>query len=141
MSNPFKAGTHDGRPTYHTDADSRIRAVSRFDRKQCEAALAVDGLQKTVARAVQARQRYLDKVVMRLHFEDHGQDFLWWELDRSGKVIGVNLQQFAWIGCKVLGPHTLRKGSTVHYERDGAGHNIRYPLTKVQRLQAITGKH
>ena len=140
MSNPFKAGMHDGRPMYDTDADSRIRAVSRFDRKQCEAAVRVAGLQKTVARAVQARLRYLDKVVVRLHFEDHGQDFLWWDLDQSGKVIGVNLQQFAWIGCKVLGSHTLRKGSIVHYERDGTGHNIRYPLTKVERFKPSVGK-
>lgn len=60
-TNPFLAGTFDGRSTYHTDAVSRIARVRDFSRAQCEAALKVPGLQKTVEAVVRTRMRALDK--------------------------------------------------------------------------------
>ena len=68
--NPFKAGVHGGTQTYYGVAEDRIRAVAWFDRAQCEAALKLPGLQKTVAAAVQRRLRYVDKVATVLHFTD-----------------------------------------------------------------------
>lgn len=139
MSNPFAAGIYAGRQTYHTTVEERIYAVFKFDRSQCEAALQLVGLQKTVAKAIHRRVRHLDKLAVRLHFEDHGQDFLWWDLDHAGKVIDANLQVSIWKGCSVLAVDKLRKGSIVHYERDGVGKSIRYPLTKVERLKPASG--
>lgn len=137
--NPFKAGVHSGVQTYHCVAEDRIRAAVWFDRAQCDAALKLPGLQKTVAAAVQRRLRYLDKVATVLHFTDHGQDFLRWELDAKGKVIGCEpFQGSIWKGKYVMGPERLRAGDTVHYRSMGdstsAGH-IRYPLERVDRAE------
>ncbi|WP_454710995.1 hypothetical protein [Cupriavidus nantongensis] len=60
MMNPFKANCYNGHQTYHVTAEDRIRAVKGFSRTQCLAALKVQGLQKTVERAVQGRMRQLD---------------------------------------------------------------------------------
>ena len=112
--NPFKAGEHDGVQVYYGTADDRIFAVGRFDRIQCEAALRLPDLQKTVAAAVQRRLHHLDKVATVLHFTDHGQDFLRWELDARGKVIGCGpFQAGVWCGKYVMHHEQLRAGALV----------------------------
>lgn len=58
---PFKAGCYGGHQYYHVTAEDRIGAVKSFGLEQCEAALQVEGLQKTVERAVRARMRMLRK--------------------------------------------------------------------------------
>ena len=135
-TNPFAAGVHDGMQTYYCTSDDRVRAVSHFDRGQCAAALQLDGLQKTVERAVHARLRHLDQVRMTLHFEDQGQDFLRWELDDKGKVIGCQpFQSGVWRGLHVVNHKALRLGSFVRYVRKGEStseQRIRYPLIKVE---------
>lgn len=132
---PFKASRAGG--GYYVTADDRIGAVARFDRAQCEAALLQKGLQKTVVSALNKRLRHLDKIALTLHFEDHGQDFMRWELDLAGKVIGVEPFQFSiWGGVKVLQPQLLRKGSIVRFVNPGESteeKTIRYPLTKVTK--------
>lgn len=60
--NPFFAYAHEGRRFYHVTADDRIRAVNGFNLAQCESALGVDGLQKTVERAVRSRMRVLWRI-------------------------------------------------------------------------------
>lgn len=61
-SNPFKAGCYDGRQFYDMTAEDRVRRVKDFDRKQCLAALQVEGLQRTVEDAVLSRLRKLRKL-------------------------------------------------------------------------------
>jgi len=58
---PFAAGLYDGVQTYTTSAEDRLRAVKRFDLAQCNAALQIEGLQRTVERAVIARIRALER--------------------------------------------------------------------------------
>lgn len=60
-SNPFQAGHEDGTPMYYASVDDRIHAVKSFTREQCEAALQVQYLQKTVEKAVRARMRKLER--------------------------------------------------------------------------------
>ena len=137
--NPFKAGVHSGVQTYHCVAEDRIRVAAWFNRAECEAALMLPGLQKTVAAAVQRRLRHFDKVATVLHFTDHGQDFLRWELDAEGKVIGCEpFQGFVWKGKYVLGHDRLRVGDAVHYRSKGestSASHIRYPLERVERVK------
>lgn len=137
--NPFKAGEPGGVQTYYGTADDRILAVGRFDRIQCEAALQLPDLQKTVAAAVQRRLRHLDKVATVLHFTDHGQDFLRWELDARGKVIGCKpFQARVWCGKHVMHHEQLWAGDLVRYRTMGesaSADNIRYPLERVERLK------
>lgn len=136
-TNPFKAGIYSGTQLYHLSVEERIRVVKDFDRTACNAALLLPNLQKTVATAVQRRLRYLDKVAAILEFEDHGQDFLRWELDAKGRVIGCGpFQAFAWVGCQVLVFEKLKAGDILFYERrsksgECSGGSIRYPLAKV----------
>ena len=137
--NPFKAGVHSGVQTYHCVAEDRIRAAAWFDRAQCEAALKLPGLQKTVAAAVQRRLHHFDKVATVLHFTDHGQDFLRWELDAKGKVIGCEpFQGSIWKGKQVMNHGLLRAGDTVHYRTMGESTSascIRYPLERVELVE------
>jgi len=62
MSNadPFLTWVN-GYPCGAIDAQGRIYMVRKFNREQCEAALKVDGLQKSVERAVHSRLRKLAK--------------------------------------------------------------------------------
>lgn len=133
FANPFQAGTYDGRPTFHTDAESRVRAAREFNRAQCEAGLLCKGLQKTVVVALQRRLRKLAKVATTIRFEDHGQDFLEWDLDAVGKVIECRpLQGWAWCKRTVVNHAELRNGSKAVLDN---GDDIRYPLVRVQRFK------
>lgn len=139
MGNPFKAAIYNGQQLYHLSAEDRARAVTWFDRAQCDAALKLQGLQKSVEAAVKRRLRHFDKVATVLHFTDHGQDFLRWELDVNGKVIGCEpFQGFFWKGKQVMFPDRLRAGDTVYYRSKGEStsvDSIRYPLERVERLK------
>ena len=133
FANPFQAGTYDGRPTYHTDAESRMRAAKEFTRAQCEAALLVKGLQKTVEAAVQRRLRKLSTVATTIRFEDHGQDFLEWDLDADGKVIESRpCQSWVWCGRLVVNHGSLRPGVYLILENMAT---VKYPPTGVQRFK------
>ena len=140
-TNPFKAAVYNGVQMYHQTAEDRVRAVTDFSRSDCEAALQVPHLQKTVVAAVQRRLRYFGKVAARLEFEDHGQDFLTWDLDAKGKVIGCEpFQASVWLGLNVMCFQKLKAGNTVFYEhRDTAGKcygsSINYPLKKVTFIE------
>lgn len=139
--NPFKAAVHNGTQTYYGTAEDRIHCASRFSRAECAAALQLPGLQKTVAAAVRRRLRHLDKVTAILHFTDHGQDFLRWELDARGVVIGCEpFQASVWVGNRVLQHQALRAGDIVHFvsKRDSASLNIRYPLERVENKGSVT---
>jgi hypothetical protein len=59
LEDPFKGKRYGDIQTYTVTAEDRIRMVKTFDRKQCEAALIVPNLQKTVERAVRARFRQI----------------------------------------------------------------------------------
>lgn len=59
--NPFRSIVVDGKQLYTVAADDRVRMVITFTAEQCQAALQVDGLQKTVSAAVGRRLRQLDK--------------------------------------------------------------------------------
>lgn len=138
-NNPFKAGMYDGVPTYHVTADDRLRVVGSFERAYCAAALLVPGLQKTVASAVHRRIRHLDRVATVVTFEDHGQDFLRWELDAKGTVIGCEpFQASIWCGNVVIDHEKLVVGGTLRYKTPGdasSTDSIRYPLVRIERKE------
>lgn len=139
--NPFKAAVYAGIQTYHTVAEDRMRVASRFSREECAAALQLPGLQKTVAAVVQRRLRHLDQVVVRVHFEDHGQDFLRWEINAKGKVIGCEpFQASNWCGLEVWQPALLRAGDLVHFldREDDSMRHIKYRAERVEHLKGGT---
>lgn len=67
-----------------------------------------------------------------IHFEDHGQDFLEWDVDQHGVVIACRpYQEFVWKGSVLI--NNAEPGGIVAYlsPADGARHTIRYPVAKV----------
>lgn len=59
--NPFYAATYNGRDCYHISAADRLLSVQRFTLVQCQAALELPGLQKSVIAALERRIRKLEK--------------------------------------------------------------------------------
>lgn len=74
-----------------------------------------------------------------IHFEDHGQDFLEWDVDATGAVVICRpAQGSVWCGLLVLSvPHA---GGLVTYRRgDEAPRAVRYPVAKItQRITTPT---
>lgn len=58
---PFHAGYFNGHETMHLVVEDRLRCVRNFTVEQCEAALKLADLQKTVRRAIEVRLRKLKK--------------------------------------------------------------------------------
>lgn len=133
--NPFIAGVYDGKKTFHISAEDRVHAVHGFGRAECEAGLKVEGLQKGVVLALQRRLRKLANVATTIRFEDHGQDFLAWDLDANGKVIESRPCQ-GWVWCKrtVANHRSLRKGVYVILDDMST---IKYRPLEVQRFKGV----
>lgn len=71
-----------------------------------------------------------------VHFEDHGQDFLEWDLDEHGQVVACRpFQALVWCGKRVMAPPVV--GQKLHLRRpDGSETLINYPVAKVVRQVA-----
>ena len=72
---------------------------------------------------------------MFIHFEDHGQDFLEWELDRTGKVINSTpFQPWNWINKQVINHDRLVIGGIVHIRDEfGEETTIKYPVEHISQ--------
>lgn len=119
------------------DVGERLKVVRWLNREKCEAALANAGnerLQATVVKALQARLRKCAKVATTVTFEDHGQDFLEWDLDAMGKIIECRpFQAGIWCGRYVVNHTNLRKGGHVILD----DMTLKYRPTEVQRFKAV----
>lgn len=76
------------------------------------------------------------QAVRTIEFQDHGQDFLEWDLDKNGKVVECRpFQGWMWEDRVVLNER-LRKGSHVQVtgKYDGDELVIKYPLIRVTRV-------
>ncbi len=59
--NPFHSGNYGGVDTFAVDSTTRIERVKRFTKDECERALKLPGVQKTVLDAVHRRLRQLGR--------------------------------------------------------------------------------
>lgn len=65
-------------------------------------------------------------------FSDHGQDFLEWDLDATGRVVACRpFQGSTWCKATVTNHAYLRRGSVVVIRINGRDTYVRYPLIKV----------
>ena len=74
------------------------------------------------------------KVLYTIHFEDHGQDFLEWDVDATGFVVGCRpMQAGVWCGRMVIGaPHP---GSLVRIQwQDKPVTTIHHPVLKITQV-------
>lgn len=59
----------------------------------------------------------MKEAVKRIKFEDHGQDFTWWDVDEDGIVVGCGpFQAGIWCGCKVRSHPKLKPGDAVLFK-------------------------
>lgn len=67
-------------------------------------------------------------------FEDHGQDFLEWDVDDDGVVVGCRpFQAPFWCGVIVEYPDDLKPGDLVFFYRGNTVvNNIKYPVMEVR---------
>ena len=77
--------------------------------------------------------------VRKIHFNDHGQDFLWWEVDEAGLVVDCGpFQASVWCGNVVLCAGELKPSYTVFIvTKQGEVLEMNYQVEKVEDL---TGK-
>lgn len=73
--------------------------------------------------------------VKTIRFQDHGQDFLEWDLAADGQVVDCRpCQAWMWCRARVTNAASLRKGSIVKYSMPGVdASDIRYPLVSVRK--------
>lgn len=71
-----------------------------------------------------------------VHFEDHGQDFLEWDIDAKGVVTESRpFQTNQWKGCVLVSDAAAGQQLRYVSVHDGKEYSIRYPVTKVvQRM-------
>ena len=69
-----------------------------------------------------------------IHFEDHGQGMLEWDVDATGLVVGCRPRQAdVWCGRKVIGaPHPGSKVCIQWHDRPSA--TIKYPVLKITQV-------
>ncbi len=118
-------------------SDERLNKVRTFGIDQLWAVLYAEGIQESVKKAARSRLNRLIKEArcLSITFEDHGQDFLTWTLDKHGKVIDSNAQAWAWVGGHVTDYRTLMPGVPPLYcAKDGVTRRLNYPLTSVKRF-------
>ena len=70
----------------------------------------------------------------RIHFEDKGQDFLYWDINPAGLILNSIPCKQIWVGCRV-DISTLRKGYCLEYIHPGLGRGgIKYTVVKIEKL-------
>lgn len=85
-----------------------------------------------LASKVDARINAARKVAHTLHFEDHGQDFLRWEVDANGVVTDAQpYQAELWAGCTVLNAAGVGEKVRFFSPRTRAEETLLYPVAKV----------
>ncbi|MCH7400107.1 hypothetical protein MM236_19080 [Belliella sp. DSM 107340] len=79
------------------------------------------------------------KAVRRIHFEDQGQDFLSWDLDRLDEVVGCEpFQGSVWIGCVVItdSESGLLEGDRPHFvNKIGNLRQLKYKIERIEELK------
>lgn len=73
-------------------------------------------------------------VFMTIHFVDHGQDFLEWDLNGEGRVIACRpALEWAYKGAKVFEPEKLQPGHGVRFTQPAIEGSfvVKYPVEKV----------
>lgn len=72
----------------------------------------------------------------KIYFEDHGQDFLWWTIDRDGFVIDCGpFQASVWVGSQVLQPYNLKVGGEVDFNtKRGSLLTLKYKIKKIEAV-------
>jgi hypothetical protein len=66
---------------------------------------------------------------IKLHLEDHGQDFLWFIVEGSKVIEAGPFQNWLWAGKTVIPPKKWKRGSRVVWLD---GRTLNYPVTRAE---------
>ena len=75
------------------------------------------------------------QAIKTIHLQDHGQDFLEWDVDAEGNVVACRpCQAWVWVGYVVLNDvYTLQRGDVLRIKRkDGTQTTLNYPVDRVE---------
>jgi hypothetical protein len=75
--------------------------------------------------------------IFRIHFEDHGQDFLTWDVDIiTGKVVDCQpFQAEIWCKCTVVNVDDLQVGGKVDFETRDEMLTMKYEISDIEALE------
>lgn len=80
------------------------------------------------------RLKDLESTTTFIEFEDNGQDFLRWTVDRNGVVIGSwPFQKRIWVGLEITNLVDLKPGRKVKYCKAGRTGTIVHPVKSVSQ--------
>lgn len=127
-------------------------AYEKLSVKDLEAEVAYEKAtrnRKTVIRIMEGKlrkkQREMAKggifLTRQIEFEDHGQDFLTWRIDRLGRVVDCQpFQASVWVGGYVLNHEALALGGQVVYmhRRMDAPIAIKYPILQMENKEVAS---
>jgi hypothetical protein len=123
-------------------ADERLASLRTYGIDQLWSVLYAEQVQASVLKAARSRLNRLIKECRHLEitFEDHGQDFLVWTLDKKGKVIDSSAQCSVWVCGYVTDYKSLTPGVHPLYQSkfDQVVRPVNYTLTKVHRFGAAS---
>lgn len=75
----------------------------------------------------------------RIHFEDQGQDFLWWDINELDEVIDCGpFQASVWVGCQLIidSESELLEGDRPFFmNQDGDLLELNYAIEKIEELE------
>jgi len=75
----------------------------------------------------------------KLHFEDQGQDFLWWEINDQDEVVDCGpFQASVWVGCQLIidNESGLLEGDCPHFmTKDGQFLTLLYCIEEIEEME------
>jgi hypothetical protein len=76
----------------------------------------------------------------RIHFEDHGQDFLWWDVNPKGAVVDCGpFQASVWVGCTVKLPMPKVGKRPSFTTKQGKRLRLNYAIEKIEEKEVANG--
>lgn len=70
--------------------------------------------------------------IVKITFQDHGQDLLEWTLENGVVVDCEPAQGFFWNGCKLL---AVESGERAQVERKGVKMTVKYPVDSIESVE------
>lgn len=73
--------------------------------------------------------------VTRIHIQDHGQDFLWWDVNEDGDVVDCGpFQASVWVGSELRLPvELLEPGDPINFvSPNGEFMTLNYAIEKIE---------
>jgi len=77
----------------------------------------------------------MTKTRMRVTFEDHGQDFLRWDIEDGVVVDCQPFQGWVWNGVKILSEEFAPGDKLKIQLRGGVASELRYPVSKIEEVK------